>query len=263
MKKVLLTIVLLAMGLTVANCPVIYAQTQWDNGQYAYNDDYQSENWSNLDCDIMYSYYDVDQLFLVVCNGRIFIIPYDYFYSSIYPYQHSRMHWYSYDHFSSLWGMNRYNQIWDGYYMQHNRSNWSSGRNWYSYQKSRNHNQAFSAGTNRLQGNTQYRNRTLGNSTQGSNRLQGNTQYRNRTLGNSTQGSLGHNSSNLQNRTIRGYKGSGSSSSGTARVYNGAGSSTNGTVRRNNRIISSSHGTASGTSGSGQSHSTTTRKKRD
>jgi len=144
MKKLILTLVLLGTMLA-SGCAIMPAQAQTtpDETEYAYTDDYTSVDWANAEMDIMYSYYDFSNLFLVVYGGRIFIMPYDYFYGNLYNRYSLRMHWYSYDYFSAWWGTNYYNRLWSNYYYRHNRGNWRGDRDWYRDHKRFNSNRDF------------------------------------------------------------------------------------------------------------------------
>ncbi len=90
-----------------------------DNG-YSYDDAYSSVDWDNLrDDNLYYSYYDDENVFMVVVGNRIYIVPYDFFYYRIWPRHRSYFRYCHYDHFSNWWGVSFYNQLWYGYHYRH------------------------------------------------------------------------------------------------------------------------------------------------
>ena len=87
-----------------------------ENG-YAYDDAYSSVDWDNLyDDDLYYSYYDDENVFMVVVGRRIYIVPYDFFYYRIWPRHRSHFRYCHYDYFSDWWGIPFYNRIWYRYH---------------------------------------------------------------------------------------------------------------------------------------------------
>lgn len=155
MKKLFFTMFIVFMALTMTRCAMAYADPQYEesynNQDYAYLDDYSQVNWNDAQYDMEYTYYDMDRMFLVVYNGKIFVIPYEYFYRYIYPRFRARIIWRSYDYFCGLWGWNYYNNLWNGWYYRHYRSYWRAHYDWYDNHKRRNNNRPFIIRRNELQ----------------------------------------------------------------------------------------------------------------
>lgn len=87
-----------------------------DNG-YSYDDAYSSVDWDRLSDDsLYYSYYDDEDVFMVVVGRRIFIVPYDFFYYRIWPRHRSLFRYCYYDTFWDWWGVPFYNHIWFNYH---------------------------------------------------------------------------------------------------------------------------------------------------
>jgi len=147
-KKFVLTICITLLALTTSGCSMVLSGQQYDyegayNEDYAYLDDYAQVDWNSAQYDMEYSYYDINKVFLVVYGGKIFVIPYDYFYRYVYPRFRMRIIWRSYDYFCGIWGHNYYNNLWSRYHYRHYRSNWRPHYNWYDNHKRRNNNRPF------------------------------------------------------------------------------------------------------------------------
>jgi uncharacterized membrane protein YgcG len=133
MKQKLLWVCLTLIALSVPSfaAPVaqemVYEESAYEDDEpytsengYIYDDAYSSVNWDTLDRDrLYYSYYDDENVFMVVSGRRVYIIPYDYFYYRIWPHHRSRFSYCHYDMFSDWWGVPFYNRIWYRYHHNH------------------------------------------------------------------------------------------------------------------------------------------------
>lgn len=90
-----------------------------DNG-YIYDDAYSSVDWDRLNHGkLYYSYYDDEDVFMIVVGRRIYIVPYDYFYYRIWPRHRYHFSYCYYDTFWDWWGAPFYNNIWYRYHRHH------------------------------------------------------------------------------------------------------------------------------------------------
>lgn len=88
-----------------------------DNG-YIYDDAYSSVDWDRLGHNrLYYSYYDDEDVFMIVVGRRVYIVPYDFFYYRIWPRRHFYTFSYCrYNSFWDWWGVPFYNNVWYRYH---------------------------------------------------------------------------------------------------------------------------------------------------
>lgn len=142
MKKLFFMLMVGVMALGMTNCVAAMGVHMQDipysgfsNSGLAYEEDYLAVDWANLVGNLYYCNYDEDQIVLVVYNGRIFIVPNNYFHQYIYQVNYRTIRWYPNDYFTHWFGSRYYNHIWNNWHWRHNRRNWDGNRNWYDYHK--------------------------------------------------------------------------------------------------------------------------------
>ena len=151
MKKTLLTVLLVVAGIQMNGCAAALSshpyQDEYGNygrstypeneygqqGEFTYDDNYADVDWDNVDpTDMYYSYYDTDNVFLCAYGNRIFMIPYDFFYSNIWSHHRFGFRYYPYSYFANWWGIGFYNHVWDRYYWNRHNGNYRRGFNYYN-----------------------------------------------------------------------------------------------------------------------------------